>query len=86
VESVRFGIYRPAFRTEAWLERFRWLDAVGERWWPIFGAVYFVVAVKRVRGLRLLGAQRRRGMQRAGAPVPVAGRVHREPPPSTNSP
>ena len=86
VESVRFGIYRPALRTEAWLERFRWLDAAGERWWPIFGAVYFMVGVKRVRGLRLLGAQRRRGVQRAAAPVPVAGRVHREPPPSTDSP
>ena len=54
VESARFGCYKPAFETEKWLARFDWMDRAGQRWWPIFGAVYFVVAVKRVRGLRLL--------------------------------
>ena len=54
VESARFGCYRPAFKTEKWLSRFEWMDKAGGRWWPIFGAVYFVVAVKRVRGMRLL--------------------------------
>lgn len=77
VESGRFGVYRPAVRSEAWLERFRWLDPIGERWWPILGAVYFLVAVKRVRGLRLLGAEWRRAASRASAPVPIAGRVQR---------
>jgi SAM-dependent methyltransferase len=77
VESGRFGIYRPAFRTDAWLERSRWLDAAGERWWPILGAVYFLVAVKRVRGLRLLGADWRRAPKRVGASLPVVGRAHR---------
>ena len=79
VESGRFGIYRPAVRSDAWLERSRWLDQAGERWWPIFGAVYFLVAVKRVRGMRLLSADWRRASQRASAPVPIAGRMHREP-------
>ena len=55
VESARFGIYRPAFHHVRWLERFAWMDRAGARWWPIFGAVYFVVAVKRVRGMRLIG-------------------------------
>ena len=54
VESARFGCYRPAFETEQWLSRFEWMDKAGGRWWPIFGAVYFLVAVKRVRGMRLL--------------------------------
>jgi SAM-dependent methyltransferase len=78
VESARFGAYRPAVRTEAWLERCRWFDTAGERWWPIFGAVYFLVAVKRVRGMRLLGADWRRAAQtrQATAPVPIAGRIH----------
>ncbi len=79
VESGRFGAYRPAVRSEAWLERFNWFDGLGERWWPIFGAVYFLVAVKRVRGMRLLSADWRRAAQRASAPVPIAGRVHRDP-------
>lgn len=54
VESARFGIYRPALIHARWLDRFAWMDRVGARWWPIFGAVYFVVAVKRVRGMRLI--------------------------------
>jgi SAM-dependent methyltransferase len=81
VESVRFGLYRPAVRSEPWLERLRWLDTAGERWWPIFGAVYFLVAVKRVRGMRLLpplAPERKRKPAVAAAPVPVAGRMHRE--------
>ncbi|MEJ8849606.1 class I SAM-dependent methyltransferase [Variovorax rhizosphaerae] len=81
VESGRFGAYRPAVRSDAWLERYRWFDKAGERWWPIFGAVYFLVAVKRVRGLRLLSADWRRAAARANAPMPVAGKVHRAPPP-----
>jgi SAM-dependent methyltransferase len=55
VEATRFGIYQPAARSERWLQRFAWLDALGRHWWPIFGAVYFMVAVKRVQGVRLLG-------------------------------
>jgi hypothetical protein len=38
VETSSFGCYRPAFSSEKWLERFSWMDAVGERSWPIFGA------------------------------------------------
>jgi hypothetical protein len=36
------------------------MDRVGERWWPVLGAVYMLVAVKRVRGMRLVGLARRR--------------------------
>lgn len=54
VESAHFGCYRPALASQPWLDRFDWMDKAGKRWWPIFGAVYFLVAVKRVRGMRLL--------------------------------
>ena len=54
VESAHFGCYRPALGSQRWLDRFQWMDRVGQRWWPIFGAVYFLVAVKRVRGMLLL--------------------------------
>ncbi|AMM22951.1 methyltransferase type 11 [Variovorax sp. PAMC 28711] len=80
VESGRFGAYRPAVDSENLLERFRWMDHAGERWWPILGAVYFLVAVKRVRGMRLLSADWRRAASRATAPVPIAGKVHRDAP------
>lgn len=59
VEGGRFGCYRPPWRSARWLERSAWLERVGERWWPVLGAVYFLVAVKRVRGMRLVGLARR---------------------------
>lgn len=55
VEIGEFGCYRPAVSSDTWLQRHEWMDAAGARWWPIFGAAYFLVAVKRVRGVRLLG-------------------------------
>jgi SAM-dependent methyltransferase len=55
VEGGRFGCYRPPLRSQAWLNRFDWMDHWGDRWWPVLGAVYCFVAVKRVRGMRLVG-------------------------------
>lgn len=75
VESARFGCYRPALRTEAWLERFAWMDSAGTRWWPIFGAASFVVAVKKVHGMRLLSPPWKARKPLTGAPVPVANHV-----------
>jgi len=74
VESDRFGCYRPAMKTDKWLQRTAWMDRAGARWWPIFGAVYFVVAVKRVRGMRLLGPAWKPRRAASPAPVPVANR------------
>lgn len=69
VEAGRFGCWRPPIASELWLERWRWIDRVGEHWWPVLGAVYFVVAVKRVRGMRLVGVLKRE--RRAGVPAPA---------------
>ncbi len=74
VESSSFGCYRPSFKTDRWLDRFDWLDHAGERWWPIFGAVYFLVAVKRVRGIKLIGPAWKTAKSLATAPVPIANR------------
>lgn len=65
VEGGRFGCYRPAFTTSTWLNRFAWMDNAGDRWWPILGSVYFLVAVKRVRAMRLLSPAWKRPRQRA---------------------
>lgn len=78
VESGRFGGYRPSVRTEPWLARFAWMDRAGARWWPIFGAVYFIVAVKRVAGMRLLEPAWKRSKGRATAPVPLTNRTRRQ--------
>lgn len=76
VESGQFGCYRPALNTDKWLQRYQWMDRMGERWWPIFGAVYFVVAAKRVRGMRLMGPAWKTSRSLATAPVPIANRIH----------
>jgi len=75
VESARFGCYRPAVRSAQWLERCSLMDPLGERWWPIFGAAYFVVAVKRVHGMRLLEPAWRTSRQPQAATVPIANRT-----------
>jgi SAM-dependent methyltransferase len=78
VEAGRFGCYRPPAGAEKWLSRFEWMERAGERWWPVFGAVYFVVAVKRVRGMRLVGLVR--DQQRAPAHGAVVATHHNKDP------
>lgn len=46
--------YAPPFTQEKWLRRFGFMDAAGDRWWPFGGGMYFLQAVKRVRGMRLI--------------------------------
>jgi SAM-dependent methyltransferase len=80
VEAGRFGCYRPPLSSQAWLTRFAWIERVGDRWWPVFGAVYFVVAVKRVRGMRLVGLVREQRTIAQAAPASVgASRQRRAP-------
>ena len=74
VESAHFGCYRPALASQQWLDRFDWMDTAGERWWPIFGAVYFLVAVKRVRGMRLLEPAWKGRKAPVAAPAAVANK------------
>ena len=50
-----FGCYAPACRTEKWLNRYAFMDNAGPRWWPFFGGVYIVQAIKRVKGMHLIG-------------------------------
>jgi len=76
VEAGRFGCYVPPVRTSRWLARFAWMDRAGEHWWPVFGALYYIVAVKRVRGMRLVGLIRNDRKAHA-APAPVAVTQHK---------
>ena len=50
----RLCCYAPPFRQEKWLRRFDFMEAAGDRWWPISGGVYFLQAVKRVHGMRVI--------------------------------
>lgn len=74
IEHAAMGVYRPAVRSEKWLQRWQWMDRWGARWWPFLGAAYFLVAVKRVRGMHLLGPAWKPSRRAAAAPVAVAQR------------
>ena len=74
VTAVTFGVYEPAVQSERWLTRYAWMQQMGAQWWPILGAVYSVEAVKRVRGMRLLGPAWKPFRSRVVAPAVVAGR------------
>jgi SAM-dependent methyltransferase len=78
VEGGRFGCYAIPARTEAWLQRTAWMEPTGDRWWPVFGAVYLLVAVKRVPGSRMVGLARRApAKRRAAVAAPADVRQHR---------
>lgn len=74
VVSARFGCYRPPLNSPVWLERCAWMDRVGERWWPVFGSVYMLVVVKRVRGMRLVGLAPSSKARQQSVPAVVAHR------------
>ena len=85
VEEARFGCYRPPVSSQRWLARFEWLERLGDRWWPAFGAVYVVVAVKRVRGMRLVGLVRAQRPVAHPAPAPVVATHHHQRPPADHT-
>ena len=51
------------------------MERVGEPWWPVLGAVYFLVAVRRVRGMHLVGKVRKERVK--ATPSPAVASVNR---------
>ena len=43
--------YRPPLSNEALMDRLYFLDKTGDRWWPMAGAAYIVVAKKQVMAM-----------------------------------
>jgi len=77
VNRGHFGCYAPPCLTEKWLSRFAFMEEAGERWWPYLGAVYMVQAIKRVRGMRLIGPAWIKQPAKARQGVPVTNRVQK---------
>lgn len=74
-ELVQGGMlfYRPPVVSQRILDRLQFLDRMGDRWWPMGGAVYVVVAKKRVVGMTpLRPAWRSSGMLNGTVARPVA--------------
>lgn len=73
-ERGKFGCYAPACQSHKWLQRWHFMESLGERWWGPGGAVYVVSAVKRVTGMRIIGATWKSKPQRARAGSVVVNR------------
>ena len=77
VNRGHFGCYAPPCTSEKWLRRFAFMEKAGDRWWPYFGAVYILQAVKRVRGMHLVGPALQKKASKAAQGVPVANQIHK---------
>jgi ubiquinone/menaquinone biosynthesis C-methylase UbiE len=69
VSGGRFAAYAPPFHTSKWLERFAFMEKAGDRWWAVSGGVYFVHAIKRVHGMRLIKPKWNEGLVSKLLPV-----------------
>lgn len=54
ITGGQFGCYVPPCAEEKWLTRLHFMEAAGDRWWPIAGGVYFLQAVKHGCGVRVI--------------------------------
>ena len=52
--SAKFCCFEPPINDEKWFKRFSFAYKLGEKWWPMMGGIYFIVAKKRVVNMTLL--------------------------------
>ena len=69
VVGGRFGAYAPPFHQRKWLDRCDFMEKAGDRWWAVSGGVYFLHAIKRVPGMRLIKPKWNAGLVRKLLPV-----------------
>lgn len=55
LDRGHFGCYKLPLHGESAMNRMDFLESMGNRWWPIFGAVFLVSAIKHHKGIRLVG-------------------------------
>ena len=72
----RFACYAPPMLSPQWLERFHFMEPAGDRWWAVCGGVYYLHAVKRVAGMRLIKPQWNKRL--VNKLIPVAPKLNRE--------
>lgn len=54
VAAGGFTCYFPPFTSSSLLRRSQCIEPAGDRWWAVGGGVYFIHAIKRVPGVRLI--------------------------------
>ena len=83
VVAGRFACYVPPFTNPGWSNRLRFMEPAGDRWWAVCGGVYFLQAIKRVPGMRLIKPRWNEGL--VGKLLPAAPKLNREVPQRTKS-
>lgn len=76
VASGSFSGYAPPFKQDEWLNRSRFMEAAGDRWWTVCGGVYFLHAIKRVPGMRVIKPKWKDGL--VGKLMPASTKLNRE--------
>ena len=72
----RFACYAPPMISRKWLQRCHFMEPAGDRWWAVSGGVYYLQAVKRVPGMRLIKPQWNKGL--VSKLIPAAPKLNRE--------
>lgn len=72
----RFACYAPPMISPKWLQRCHFMEPAGDRWWAVCGGVYYLHAVKRVPGMRLIKPQWNKGL--VSKLMPAAPKLNRE--------
>jgi SAM-dependent methyltransferase len=75
ITEDRLCCYAPPFSQEKWLRRFHVMETVGSRWWRFSGGVYFLTAVKRVHGMRVIKPEWKEVRARRRSVAPVAQKI-----------
>jgi SAM-dependent methyltransferase len=76
IAAGRMCCYIPPVMNERWIDRFSFLEAAGDRWWPFAGGVYFLHGVKRVQGMRVITPQWKNSLAKSKSLAPMPHRVH----------
>jgi len=75
VVAGKLACYAPPLQSGKWLMRMQFMEAAGDRWWPLGGGVYCLLAKKRVHSMRVIlpSWSERMAAQRGIAPVAQNG-------------
>ena len=75
VVAGKLACYAPPLQSEKWRAHFNFMEAAGDRWWPLGGGVYSLLAKKRVHSMRVIlpSWSERMAAQRGIAPVTQKG-------------
>jgi SAM-dependent methyltransferase len=71
----RLSCYVPPFKQERWRRKLDFMEAAGDRWWPISGGVYFLHAIKHMHGMRIIKPEWKNCLDTKEKMVPTAQKM-----------